>query len=113
MEHTEEHGKPRMKMNMLKIVVLLVLAASGASAQIQSQHQRITQAETPGQRIELKALKGATLFTGATFKSDQRVPLVVHFHGAPWLVEQHIAKHLPHAALITVQLGEGSRVYGE
>jgi hypothetical protein len=40
------------------------------------------------------------------------MPLIVHFHGAPWLVQHHVATHLPRAAVITVQLGSGSSVYG-
>ena len=100
-------------METSKIVVLLLVATAGVLAQIQSQHQRIAQTQTPGRRVELTTLKGAVLFTTPTFESDKRSPLVIHFHGAPWLVEQHVAKHLPHAALITVQLGEGSRVYGQ
>jgi hypothetical protein len=39
------------------------------------------------------------------------VPLVVHFHGAPWLIEHHIAGERPTAALITVQIGAGSNAY--
>lgn len=76
-------------------------------------HPRIAQIETPGRRTELKTLKGAVLFAGPRVKTDKPVPLVIHFHGAPWLVQYHIARKLPHAALITVQLGAGSRVYGE
>lgn len=76
-------------------------------------HPRIAQTETPGRRVELKTLKGAVLFAGPKVKTDKPVPLVIHFHGAPWLVQYHIARKLPHAALITVQLGSGSRVYGD
>ena len=105
-------------MNVTKIVVLVAIAVATVSAQTPSPtpptpHQRIAQTETPGRRVELSALKGAVIFVGEKFDPDKRVPLVVHFHGAPWLVEQHVAKHLPHAVLITVQLGEGSRVYGQ
>ena len=74
-------------------------------------HPRILQTEVPGRRTELKTLQGAVLYTGTSFKANGKVPLVVHFHGAPWLVQYHIAEHCPHAALITVQLGAGSSVY--
>lgn len=75
-------------------------------------HPRISQTVTPGRRVELKALKGAELFVGQSVRTDKAVPLVVHFHGAPWLIQYHIARHLPRAALITVQLGAGSSAYG-
>ncbi len=76
-------------------------------------HPRIAQIETPGPRIELQTLKGSILFTGPKVKTDKPVPLVIHFHGAPWLIQFHIARELPRAALITVQLGSGSRAYGD
>lgn len=39
------------------------------------------------------------------------MPLVIHFHGASWLVEQHVAAAAPRAALVTVALGSGSGRY--
>ncbi len=75
-------------------------------------HPRIEQTETPGRRIDLKTLPGATLFLGPGVKANKSVPLVIHFHGAPWLIQHHVAQHFPRAALITVQLGTGSSVYG-
>ena len=39
------------------------------------------------------------------------MPLLIHFHGAPWLIEQHVARYLPKSTLITVNLGSGSSVY--
>ena len=69
--------------------------------------------EAPGRRIRLSVLKGSQLFVGPKVRAEKPVPLIIHFHGAPWLVEYHIAKHLPRAALITVQLGAGSSVYGK
>ena len=74
-------------------------------------HPRITQTEGAGRRVDLKALKGATLFIGPRVNPNNPVPLLIHFHGAPWLIEQHVARYLPNAALITVQLGSGSSVY--
>lgn len=75
-------------------------------------HPRIAKVDVPGRRSELTTLKGATLFAGPKVKSDKPVPLIIHFHGVSWLMEYHIAKHFPKAALITVNLGSGSRVYG-
>lgn len=74
-------------------------------------HPRITQQEVVGRRIDLTALPGARLFIGPKVNVSRPVPLLIHFHGAPWLVEFHIAKYLSRAALITVQLGSGSSVY--
>ena len=75
-------------------------------------HLRIEHIEEPGRRIDLRTLTGAKLFAGSGVKPNKRVPLVIHFHGASWLIQHHIAQHLPQAALITVQLGAGSSVYG-
>ncbi len=74
-------------------------------------HPRIQQTETAGRRVDLKSLKGAKLFLGPHFNPKRPAPLLVHFHGAPWLIELHIARYLPRAALITVQLGAGSNAY--
>lgn len=75
-------------------------------------HPRIAQTEAAGRRVELASLKGAVLFVSPKVKTDRPVPLVIHFHGAAWLTEYHVAQKLPRAALITVNLGSGSRVYG-
>jgi hypothetical protein len=75
-------------------------------------HPRIAQVEVAGKRTELTTLKGAILFAGPKVKTQKAVPLFIHFHGVSWLMEYHIAKHFPNAALITVNLGSGSRVYG-
>jgi hypothetical protein len=76
-------------------------------------HPRIAKVEVPGKRTELSTLKGAILFAGPKVDAKRRVQLIIHFHGVPWLMEYQIAKHFPQAALITVNLGSGSRVYGE
>ncbi len=74
-------------------------------------HPRVTQTESAGRRVDLKSLKGATLFIGPRVNPNKPVRLLIHFHGAPWLIEQHVAHYLPKTALITVQLGSGSSVY--
>lgn len=76
-------------------------------------HPRIEKNEVPGKRTPLNSLKGAVLFADNKVRTEKPVPLIIHFHGAQWLMEYHIAKHFPKAALITVNLGSGSRVYGE
>ena len=50
-------------------------------------------------------------FVGPRVNISKPVLLLIHFHGAPWLVERHVATRLPRTALITVQLGAGSSVY--
>jgi hypothetical protein len=75
------------------------------------QHPRVTQTEIAGRRVDLKSLPGATLFTTANVNPNKPVPLLIHFHGAPWLIETHIARYLPKVALVTVQLGAGSSAY--
>ena len=75
-------------------------------------HPRIAETEVSGRRIDLTKLKGARLFASPKIDTTKPVPLIVHFHGVPWLVEYHIAKHFPHAVLITVNLGSGSSAYG-
>lgn len=74
-------------------------------------HPRIEKVEVPGRRVELKAMKGVVLFAGPKVRANKPVPLVVHFHGAPWLAQYHVARALPRAALVTIQLGAGSRAY--
>lgn len=74
-------------------------------------HPRVKQTEVSGRRVDLKSLPGATLFITPSVNPNKPVPLLIHFHGAPWLIEIHIARHLPKAALIAVQLGAGSSAY--
>ncbi|HVS82350.1 MAG TPA: hypothetical protein VHE60_11515 [Pyrinomonadaceae bacterium] len=74
-------------------------------------HPRITETEANGRRVDLKSLKGTRLFIGPRVNPNRPVPLLIHFHGAPWLIEQHVARYLPRAALITVNLGAGSSAY--
>ena len=76
-------------------------------------HPRIAKTEAAGRRVSLQSLNGATLFAGTKFRADRPAGLIVHFHGAPWLVGRHIAAELPSVALITVQLGAGSSAYGQ
>ena len=103
--------------------ILVTLSSLSLSAQTGSQnpspmtdttrpHPRISRTEVPGRRIELGVLKGARLFAGSKVKPEKPAPLIIHFHGAPWLIEYHTARALPKAVLITVQLGAGSRAYG-
>ena len=109
-----------MTVSTILLVVAAVIAAGQQAAQNPSPmtdttrpHPRVARVEVPGRRVELTSLKGTVLFAGPKVRADKPVPLIIHFHGVSWLMEYHIAKHFPHAALITVNLGSGSRVYGE
>src|SRR5712692_10177129 len=103
------------------LISLILFALTPATPQTQQSpspmvdhtrpHPRITQTETPGRRVDLKSLKGAKLFIGPRVNPNRPVPLLIHFHGAPWLIEQHVARYLPQTALITVQLGAGANSY--
>src|SRR5712692_8666716 len=103
------------------LLTLLLFAQVPATTQTQQSpspmvdhtrpHPRITQTETPGRRVDLKSLKGAKLFIGPRANPNRPLPLLIHFHGASWLIEQHVARYLPRAALITVNLGAGSSAY--
>jgi hypothetical protein len=104
--------------NLLILVFLLAIEVIPQTPQSPSPmidhtrpHPRVTQIDVPGRRVDLKSLKGARLFIGPRVNATRPVPLLIHFHGAPWLIEQHIALQLPRAALITVNLGAGSSAY--
>ncbi|MDD5542586.1 MAG: hypothetical protein PHX83_05375 [Acidobacteriia bacterium] len=71
-------------------------------------HRRIEKRDDPGKRFTLST---GTLFLSSKFRARPRVPLIIHFHGAPWLLEHFVAETIPQAALITVQLGSGSSIY--
>ncbi len=73
-------------------------------------HRRVAESRAPGERATLSL---GELFVPAAALARRReaMPLVVHFHGAPWLVEQHIARAAPRAAVIAVNLGAGSSRY--
>ncbi len=73
------------------LLALILLATIPATPQTQQSpspmvdhtrpHPRITQTETPGRRVDLKSLKGARLFIGPRVNPNDRVPLLIHFHG--------------------------------
>jgi len=111
--------RENLKMPSLRILLLMVGIVVSVHGQDPSavpdaarSHPRIEKTETAGKRAALQSLKGATLFTSNKFTGRPLVPLIIHFHGAPWLIERHVAMERPDAALITVQLGAGSSAYG-
>jgi hypothetical protein len=99
-----------LKLNAI-VIALAVAVICQQPTPSPANHERIAKIEVPGQRLALKSLAGATLFAPPDLDKNKRVPLIVHFHGPAWLVEYHVARTLPRAAVITVQLGTGSSVY--
>lgn len=73
-------------------------------------HLRLQKQEVPGKRFQLST---GTLYLSPKFRVRSKVPLIVHFHGASWLVEYHLMRNWPQAALVTVHLGAGSGIYSQ
>lgn len=73
-------------------------------------HPRLLPGNPPGLR---RPLSLGSLFVPAEATADvarQRLPLILHFHGAAWLAEEAAAS-LGEAALVSFQLGSGSQAY--
>src|SRR5262249_61749959 len=99
----------------LVIVILSALLHSGqpgpSNAPPQEQvrsHPRLKKEVPEGQRVQLPIGK---LFVPKGLEREGTVPLFVHFHGGDWLPEIAAVRH-GRTAVITVQLGTGSAVYG-
>ena len=73
-------------------------------------HPRVIEARVAGERAPL-SIGELFIPAAALARKRETMPLVVHFHGAPWLIEHHIARSAPHAALVSVNLGAGSGRY--
>jgi hypothetical protein len=69
----------------------------------------LTKATPKGVRVKLEV---GTLFIPEALRGRERVPLFVHFHAAPWLPEVAAADY-GRAAVLSIQLGSGSAVYGK
>ena len=101
---------------MTKILISSFLVAvaftAGITQSVETPTQKLgSQIGSSGRRLELKSLKGAVLFVTAEAVGASRLPLIIHFHGLPSLVESHVAKEKPGAVLITVQLAGLSSAY--
>jgi hypothetical protein len=70
-------------------------------------HPRLKEERPPGQRFPLRI---GSLFLPEKLPAGP-APLILHFHGGTWLPEVAAAR-VP-AAVISVQLGSGSAVYGK
>lgn len=98
--------------------LVLTLIAAHAHAQVAQNpspmsdrtrpHPRVTDSRVPGLRATLSL---GELFIPDGFGGRTRAPLMVHFHGAPWLVERHLVHANRHAMLVTIQAGAGSARY--
>lgn len=95
----------------------LVMALAQATSQNPSPmsdttrpHLRVAPYVVPGQRASLSI---GTVYLPPAFEPRARHLLLIHLHGAPWLVEHHVREHAPQAVLVTLQLGGGSRVYAD
>lgn len=73
-------------------------------------HQRQQQRALPGERIRIPL---GEILLPPSARTGKPLPLVIHFHGAPWLAEQSVRQAFPKAAVLAVNLGAGSRVYAE
>jgi len=71
-------------------------------------HERVEKQQVPGMRFGLSL---GELFVPAEVHVEDSLPLIVHFHGAPWLVQYSLVKSGRRAALLTIQIGAGSGVY--
>jgi hypothetical protein len=73
-------------------------------------HPRLAESRPAGERATL-SLGELFVPAKAVSRKSETMPIVVHFHGVGWLIEQHIARVAPQAALISVNLGAGSSRY--
>lgn len=105
---------------MIHYCLTIILWAMAGAAPQQSQnpspmvehtraHPRLKQSAPPGRR---ETLEVGTLFIPEKLEKRKGapLPLVVHFHGAPWLSETAAAGN-GRFAVIAIQLGAGSSVY--
>ncbi len=113
-------------MVLMKLIAIVLSSALAVAAQMAPQnpspstettrpHPRVTKVDVPGERTELKSIKGAVLFVSSKSRPKAGLknrPLVIEFHAAPWLVQKQISDAHPKAVLITINLGSGSRAYG-
>jgi hypothetical protein len=72
------------------------------------EHPRLERAEPEGRRVPLQT---GTLFIPEPLAGREELSLFVHFHGGTWLPEVAAAR-AGQSAVISVQLGSGSGVYG-
>jgi hypothetical protein len=93
---------------LLPLLLAFQMAPQQASPMVEHTrgHQRVTRLELKGERRTVAL--GSILMPERPGKST---PLVIHFHGTPWLAEQEVRRAWPQAAVLAVQAGSGSGVY--
>src|SRR3954453_53357 len=109
--------RPDSKMaSFCQILIAAPLLAVTALAQNQNPspmvehtrpHPRLKQTALPGRHVSLSI---GDLYVPIGFASQKAGPLIIHFHGAPWLPQQTAAKN---QAVLAIQLGSGSSVYAK
>lgn len=73
-------------------------------------HERLPKTQVSGKRFKLPV--GELLLTPAAEKRD-RLPLIIHFQGQPWVAEVAATRRKDDAAVITAYLGAGSSRYAK
>jgi len=99
-----------------RLFVLLALPAFAQQSQNPSPmvehtraHPRLQPSAPPGRRFKLET---GTLFIPARLEHRRDLPLLVHFHGDPKIVETAAASY-GRAAVIALQFGSGSATYAK
>ncbi len=99
-----------LKLLMLGLALLQVPQNPSPMTDTTRPHPRIAEDVPRGERVSIGV---GTVFLRERIRPAARLPLIVHFHGAPWLIEHQVAQLKDDAALVTVQLGAGSAVYAK
>jgi hypothetical protein len=112
---TQEYAPRSSTIRAVPLVMLAWLAQStpqnpSPMSDSTRSHPRVERYDPPGRRWPLPT---GTLYVREGFTPSARVRLIVHFHGAPWLVEHHVYRRRADVALVTIQIGSGSRAYAE
>ncbi len=71
-------------------------------------HDRVQEQHVGGLRIKLSL---GELFLPEGVRLENSLPLLIHFHGAPWLIQYNLTRSGRSAALLPIQIGVGSEVY--
>ena len=97
---------------MLAMVLAFWQTAQAPSPMVEHTraHGRLQKTELRGERI---ATRFGSILLPEGARAGRATPLVVHFHGAAWVAEQGVRRAMRRAAVIGVELGSGSKVYGD
>jgi len=96
---------------MLALLLLFQLAQSPSPMVEHTRaHERQTRHDVAGERIQTRF---GSIVLPPRARPGKPLDLVIHFHGAAWVAEQSVRKARPKAAVLGVELGSGSSVYGK